>query len=102
MKYLLQAAGRRGAIYSCDKLVLGFKALGRNAQHLLDWLGGPLAPEFSRWESRRLGTFRDQFSISVETHIAFFPATHIFYCRDTLILEHLHKIALHLFHGLSR
>ena len=61
MKYLLQAAGRRGAIYSCDKLVLGFKALGRNAQHLLDWLGGPLAPEFSRWESRRLGTFRDQF-----------------------------------------
>lgn len=64
MKYLLQAAGRRGAIYSCDKLVLGFKALGRNAQHLLDWLGGPLAPEFSRWESRRLGTFRDQFSIS--------------------------------------
>ena len=35
---LLQAAGRRGAIYSCDKLVLGFKALGRNAQHLLDWL----------------------------------------------------------------
>lgn len=64
MKYLLQAAGRRGAIYSCDKLVLGFKALGRNAQHLARLAGRPLAPEFSRWESRRLGTFRDQFSIS--------------------------------------
>lgn len=64
MEYLLHAAGLRGATYSCDKLVLGFKALGRNAQPLLDWLGGPAAPEFSRWESRRLGTFRDQFSVS--------------------------------------
>ena len=60
MKYLLQAAGRRGAIYSCDKLVLGFKALGRNAQHLLDWLGGPLAPEFSRWESITSTGWRDR------------------------------------------
>lgn len=61
LRYWEKAKGKKGEVYSCDKVQLVFRLRYGGAQSLLDALGAALWLEFDAWESRRWGTYRNQF-----------------------------------------
>ena len=62
----MSAEGTQGAIYSCDKLVLGLKAAGRDAHRILNWFALHKLLQYQHWTSYKLGTYREQYTIACE------------------------------------
>ena len=54
---------KTGGVYSCDKMQLVFRLRHETAQGLLDALAAVQWFEFDHWESRKFGTYRNQFRI---------------------------------------
>lgn len=54
---------KQGGVYSCDKVQLVFRLRHETAQGLLDTLAAVQWFEFDHWESRKFGTYRNQFRI---------------------------------------
>lgn len=55
-----------GNTWSIDKLVMDFRLNYREGQGLFDALSGVLWLEFIHWESRKMGSFRDQFTFELD------------------------------------
>ncbi len=54
---------KRGGVYSCDKVQLVYRLKFGEGQGLLDAMAAQCWFEFDHWESRKFGTYRNQFSI---------------------------------------
>lgn len=54
---------KTGGVYSCDKIQLVFRLRYETSQGLLDALAAVQWFEFDHWESRKFGTYRNQFRI---------------------------------------
>lgn len=54
---------KTGGVYSCDKIQLVFRLRHETSQGLLDALAAVQWFEFDHWESRKFGTYRNQFRI---------------------------------------
>lgn len=61
LSYAVQGTARDGGAYSCDKVQLVYRLRYGEAQGLLDALGRAHWLEFEHWESKRPGTYRNQF-----------------------------------------
>lgn len=66
MRYAVEGKGKGGETYSCDKVQMVFRLRYTTAQELLDALACSVWIEFDHWESRRPGTYRNQFSIKLD------------------------------------
>lgn len=77
MKYWVAGVGGNGEVYSLDKLVVVFhlRSISRErngGQRLLDELAGRLLLQYDHWQSWKIGTYRDQFSIKCPDGESFF------------------------------
>lgn len=63
MRYAHTGTTRDGGCASCDKAQLVFRLRKGRAQALLDWIAGQNWLVFDHWVSRKIGSYRDQFSI---------------------------------------
>lgn len=63
LSYWVTGKARDGGVYSCDKVQQVFRLRYTEGQGLLDALARAHWVEFDHWESRRPGTYRNQFSI---------------------------------------
>ena len=61
LSYAVQGKARDGGTYSCDKVQVVYRLRYGEAQGLLDALGRAHWIELEHWESRRPGTYRNQF-----------------------------------------
>lgn len=76
-KYYVAGHGSAGEVYSLDKLICTFKlhsySRERNGgQRLLDAIAARMLLHFDHWESHKIGTYRDQFSIKCPDGESFF------------------------------
>lgn len=63
LRYWVRGKARDGGTYSCDKVQQVFRLRYTEGQGLLDALARAHWLEFDHWESRRPGTYRNQFSV---------------------------------------
>lgn len=66
LRYAAKAEAKDGGIYSCDKVQQVFRLRYGEAQGLLDQMALAAWFDFQHWESRRPGTYRNQFSIQLD------------------------------------
>ena len=63
LSYAVQGKARDGGTYSCDKVQVVYRLRYGEAQGLLDALGRAHWIELEHWESKRPGTYRNQFRV---------------------------------------
>lgn len=63
LEYKGEVPEKNGGVYSCDKVQLLFRLRYDMAQTLLDQIARQCWFEYEHWESRRCGTYRNQFRI---------------------------------------
>lgn len=71
LRYAETAKGKEGEIYSCDKVQLVFRLRYGEGQGLLDALAAAYWMEFDHRESRKQGSYRNQFSVKVGEGLSF-------------------------------
>ena len=63
LSYAVQGKAKDGGTYSCDKVQLVYRLQYGEAQGLLNALERAHWIELEHWESRRPGTYRNQFRV---------------------------------------
>lgn len=63
IKYKRPVEEKTGGVYSCDKIQLVYRLRFGEGQELLDQMARQGWFEYDHWESRKFGTYRNQFSV---------------------------------------
>ena len=63
IKYKRPVEEKTGGVYSCDKIQLVYRLRFGEGQELLDQMARQSWFEYDHWESRKFGTYRNQFSV---------------------------------------
>lgn len=63
IKYKRPVEEKTGGVYSCDKVQLVYRLRFGEGQELLDQMARQSWFEYDHWESRKFGTYRNQFSV---------------------------------------
>ena len=63
IKYKRPVEEKTGGVYSCDKIQLVYRLRFGEGQKLLDQMARQGWFEYDHWESRKFGTYRNQFSV---------------------------------------
>lgn len=63
IKYKRPVEEKAGGVYSCDKVQLVYRLRFGEGQELLDQMARQGWFEYDHWESRKFGTYRNQFSV---------------------------------------
>ena len=67
LSYWEPQKGKHGELYSVDKIVVDYKLRGAAAcQAWLDGISNDLLLQYDHWETRKIGTYRNQFSFKAE------------------------------------